>query len=194
MDDEDDDSRGGRGTRSRGDDDRDDDSRPTASPVATAPTSLATAGAVPAQPNSGDDACDDGDDDGDDRDDDDRDDDKRKDRPSTAPSAGTPTAAATTAVVPAAPVVLTATTVGFTEFNVGGTRTLDPAVRIFGPGATVAQDLEPEYITVAGDRAFVTLQENNAIAEIDIESASVIAIRPLALKDHSLARQRPRSQ
>ena len=59
-------------------------------------------------------------------------------------------------------------------------------MRIFGPGATVAQDLEPEYITVAGDRAFVTLQENNAIAEIDIESASVIAIRPLALKDHSL--------
>ena len=142
---------------------------------------------MPAQPNYGDDACDDGDDDGDDRDDDDRDDGKRKDRPSTAPSAGTPTAAATTAVVPAAPVVLTATTVGFTEFNVGGTRTLDPAVRIFGPGATVAQDLEPEYITVAGDRAFVTLQENNAIAEIDIESASVIAIRPLALKDHSLA-------
>ncbi len=88
--------------------------------------------------------------------------------------------------MPAAPVVLTATTVDFTEFNVGGTRTLDPAVRIFGPGATVAQDLEPEYITVAGDRAFVTLQENNAIAEIDIESASVIAIRPLALKDHSL--------
>jgi len=50
----------------------------------------------------------------------------------------------------------------------------------------VSQDLEPEYITVAGDRAFVTLQENNAIAELDLVAGTVVAIRPLALKDHSL--------
>ena len=192
--DEDDDSREGRGTRSRDDDDDKDDRRPVASPVATPPSATASPAAVPVKPVSDDKACDDdpkGDDDRDDDSDRERDDDGRKDRPSTTPGPGTPTAAATpavTAVVPAAPVVLTATTVDFKAFNVGGPRAaeLSKDVRIFGPGATVAEDLEPEYITVAGDRAFVTLQENNAIAEIDIESASVVAIRPLALKDHSL--------
>jgi hypothetical protein len=76
-------------------------------------------------------------------------------------------------------------TAGFTDFNVGGKRTLDPAVRIFGPGASVAQDLEPEYVTIRGNRAFVTMQENNAIAEVHLVSGRVQAIRPLALKDHS---------
>ena len=41
---------------------------------------------------------------------------------------------------------------------------LDPSVRIFGPDASVAQDLEPEYIAVAPDSstAYVTLQEELA--------------------------------
>lgn len=78
-------------------------------------------------------------------------------------------------------------TVGFGDFNVGNARAgeLPGDVRISGPGASVAQDLEPEYITVEGNRAFVTLQENNAIAEIDIAAGRVVAIRALALKDHS---------
>jgi LVIVD repeat len=78
-------------------------------------------------------------------------------------------------------------TVRFNDFNTGGTRAADlPAgVRISGPNASVAQDLEPEYITVEGNRAFVTLQENNAIAEIDIAAGTVVAIRALALKNHS---------
>lgn len=66
---------------------------------------------------------------------------------------------------------------------------LDPSVRIFGPNASVAQDLEPEYITLSNDgrRAWVTLQENNAIAEIDVAAARVVAVRGLGYKDHSLA-------
>lgn len=62
-------------------------------------------------------------------------------------------------------------------------------VRIYGPGATVAQDLEPEYVTVSDDgrTAYVTLQENNAIATVDIEQARVTAVRPLGLKNHNLA-------
>ena len=45
----------------------------------------------------------------------------------------------------------TVTTLGFTDFNAGGSRAAElPAdVRVFGPNATVAQDLEPEYITVS---------------------------------------------
>lgn len=81
------------------------------------------------------------------------------------------------------------TTIGFTDFNVGGPRNAElPAeVRIFGPDATVARDLEPEYVTIDGNRGFVTLQENNAIAELDLRSGRVIAIRELGLKDHSVA-------
>lgn len=59
-------------------------------------------------------------------------------------------------------------------------------VRIFGPNATVAQDLEPEYITVSADSktAWVTLQENNAIARIDLAQQKVTDINPLGYKDH----------
>jgi len=80
--------------------------------------------------------------------------------------------------------------VGFEDFNQGGSRAaeLPEGVRIFGPGASVAQDLEPEYITVSADSrtAWVSLQENNAIAEIDVTSAQVTAIRALGYKDHGV--------
>lgn len=65
----------------------------------------------------------------------------------------------------------------------------DSAVRLSKPGASAAQDLEPEYIAVSPDSttAYVSLQENNAIAVIDIASASVDRVFGLAPKDHSVA-------
>ena len=62
-------------------------------------------------------------------------------------------------------------------------------IRIYGPNANAAQDFEPEYITVSkdGKTAYVTLQENNAIAIVDIASAKVTSVKPLGYKDHSLA-------
>ncbi len=58
-------------------------------------------------------------------------------------------------------------------------------VRIFGPGASVAQDLEPEFIAVSPDgaTAFVTLQENSAVAVVDIATATITAVRNLGTKD-----------
>lgn len=55
--------------------------------------------------------------------------------------------------------------------------------------SSVAQDLEPEYIAVSPDglKAWVTLQENNAVAVINIETASVDRIVALGTKDHSLS-------
>jgi hypothetical protein len=52
----------------------------------------------------------------------------------------------------------------------------------------VAQDLEPEYIAVAADnkRAFVSLQENNGIAVLDLTQLTVEQILPLGLKDFGL--------
>jgi hypothetical protein len=78
------------------------------------------------------------------------------------------------------------TTVGFHAFN--GVA-LDPSIRIFGPGATVAQDLEPEYIAVSHDSAtaWVTLQENNALATIDLKDKRVTRLVGLGFKDHSVA-------
>jgi len=79
-----------------------------------------------------------------------------------------------------------ARTVRFDEFNVGGPRhgELPGKVRIYGPNASVAQDLEPEYITTDGATAWVTLQENNAIAVIDIASARVKNVFALGYKDY----------
>lgn len=60
--------------------------------------------------------------------------------------------------------------------------------RIFGPNASVSEDLEPEYITVSpdGKTAFVSLQENNAIAKIDLDTNTITDIQGLGFKDHSL--------
>ncbi|GHA06374.1 alkaline phosphatase [Arenicella chitinivorans] len=76
-------------------------------------------------------------------------------------------------------------TADFSAFN---TQTLDPAIRIFGKNASVAQDLEPEYITVSADSqtAWVALQENNALAVIDIAASKVTALLPLGTKSHAL--------
>ena len=76
------------------------------------------------------------------------------------------------------------TSINFQAFN--GTDMGD--VRVFGPGATVAQDLEPEYITISADggTAWVALQENNAFVEIDVDTATVTAIWSLGFKNHRL--------
>ncbi|PPK88175.1 putative secreted protein (Por secretion system target) [Neolewinella xylanilytica] len=79
----------------------------------------------------------------------------------------------------------TATTIRFTDFNTQRASLMARGVRLFGPGASVAQDLEPEYITVQGDRAYVGLQENNAFAVLDLNSLRFTDIVPFGYKDYS---------
>jgi hypothetical protein len=76
-------------------------------------------------------------------------------------------------------------TADFKAFN--GT-TLAPSIRIYGPGATIAQDLEPEFIAVSPDSktAFVTLQENNALGVLDLDQGRFTQLVGLGFKDHSL--------
>lgn len=80
-------------------------------------------------------------------------------------------------------------TADFLAFNSQEASLKAAGVRIFGPGASVAQDLEPEYIAVSADgaTAWVTLQENNALAIVDIATAKVTAIKALGYKDHNVA-------
>jgi YVTN family beta-propeller protein len=80
-------------------------------------------------------------------------------------------------------------TAGFGAFNGDADALRDAGVRIFGPNASVAQDLEPEYIAISpdGTTAYVTLQENNALAVVDIATATVTDIVALGFKDHNAA-------
>lgn len=87
-------------------------------------------------------------------------------------------------------------TVGFSSLNGQRDALRAAGVRIYGRsgnvanGSTVAQDLEPEYVSFTPDSrfAYVTLQENNALAVIDLDAKALAPnpIRPLGLKNHNL--------
>ncbi|MBL6718923.1 MAG: choice-of-anchor I family protein [Pseudomonadales bacterium] len=61
-----------------------------------------------------------------------------------------------------------------------------PGVRISGPGGDIAAALEPEYVAISDDgaTAYVSLQENNAIAEVDLETGTLTDVWALGFKDH----------
>jgi hypothetical protein len=82
--------------------------------------------------------------------------------------------------------------VSFASFNVGESRhsELSASIRTAGPaGTSVAQDLEPEYMALNFDntKAYVALQENNAMAIIDIATARVDSIKGLGEKSWNTA-------
>jgi DNA-binding beta-propeller fold protein YncE len=54
------------------------------------------------------------------------------------------------------------------------------------PGTTLTADAEPEYIAVSSDSrtAWVTLQENNAIAKVNILTKTIEELFPLGVKDY----------
>jgi hypothetical protein len=80
-------------------------------------------------------------------------------------------------------------TVRTADFSAFDGQPLDPSI-IIAAGKTPSVDLEPEYITVAkhGRTAWVTVQEANAVAEVDLEAAEVTALRGLGVKNHGAAR------
>ncbi|SRX55249.1 choice-of-anchor I family protein [Aequorivita sp. CIP111184] len=80
------------------------------------------------------------------------------------------------------------TTLNFNSFDSQQVALIAAGVRVFGPGATVSQDMEPEYIAVSDDsqKAYVTLQENNAYAIIDLSTLEITDIISFGKKDHSL--------
>jgi hypothetical protein len=81
------------------------------------------------------------------------------------------------------------TTLGFAGFEGRKSELMAKGLRIFGPNASFAQDIEPEYVTVdaSSSTAWVTLQENNALAKVDLKRKVITDIFPMGVKDHSLA-------
>ncbi|MBX3356357.1 MAG: choice-of-anchor I family protein [Phycisphaeraceae bacterium] len=79
----------------------------------------------------------------------------------------------------------TVTEAGFGAFEPQRQALINRGLRVVSPGRSLAQDLEPEYIALSpNDRwAFVTLQENNAIAIVDVTERKVVSIEPLGFRD-----------
>ena len=65
---------------------------------------------------------------------------------------------------------------------------VEEGVRIFGKGANISEDLEPEYATISPDSktAYVVAQENNAMIVVDLETATITNVYSLGYKDHLL--------
>ncbi|MEM9419847.1 MAG: choice-of-anchor I family protein [Planctomycetota bacterium] len=88
--------------------------------------------------------------------------------------------------------VATAGFTAFTDANTATTATMGNtptnAVRRDPGVGTLAADVEPEYIAVSEDSstAFVTLQEANSVAVIDIATNTVTSIQALGTKNHLL--------
>lgn len=79
------------------------------------------------------------------------------------------------------------TTLLFTQFNSQEVALVTSGVRKLKLSSTLSQDFEPEYITVSNDSqtAWVALQENNAIAEINLANNSFTQVWALGTKDMS---------
>lgn len=80
------------------------------------------------------------------------------------------------------------TTLLFTAYNVQEATLIASGVRKLKVTSTLSQDFEPEYITISADsqKAWVTLQENNAIAEINLTNNTISDVWALGTKDISL--------
>jgi hypothetical protein len=80
------------------------------------------------------------------------------------------------------------TLLDFRQFNDRRDELVAEGVRIYGPNASVAQDLEPEAVAIApdGETAWVSLQRNNAMAVVNLPRREIDDIFALGNKDHSL--------
>lgn len=80
------------------------------------------------------------------------------------------------------------TTLNFNAFDSQVAALTATGLRKVRTNNTLSQDLEPEYVTVSSDsqKAWVTLQENNAIAEINLATKTITNIWGLGKKDMSI--------
>lgn len=77
----------------------------------------------------------------------------------------------------------------FTVYNGQESTLRAQGIRIYGINASASKDFEPEYVSVSPDdtKAWVSLQENNALVEIDLSTNAINYIKALGTKNHALA-------
>lgn len=77
-------------------------------------------------------------------------------------------------------------TVRTADFRAWNGKPLPAGMHNGHPKSSFAQNVEPEYIAVTpdGTTAYVSLQESNALAIVDIGSAKVVKVVGLGFKDH----------
>ncbi|AZA86654.1 T9SS C-terminal target domain-containing protein [Chryseobacterium shandongense] len=80
------------------------------------------------------------------------------------------------------------TTLNFNAFDAQLAALTATGLRKVRTNNTLSQDLEPEYITISSDsqKAWVTLQENNAVAEVNLATKTITGIWGLGKKDMSI--------
>ncbi|MDR1530692.1 MAG: bifunctional metallophosphatase/5'-nucleotidase [Clostridiales bacterium] len=78
----------------------------------------------------------------------------------------------------------TSKTVYFDKFDAQRNILTDSGV-VIKKDTAPSVDLEPEYIAAAGNMVFVTLQEANAVAALDVENGEFTGIHPLGFQDYS---------
>ncbi|WP_066439124.1 choice-of-anchor I family protein [Chryseobacterium sp. CCH4-E10] len=80
------------------------------------------------------------------------------------------------------------TTLNFNAFDAQLATLTATGLRKVRTNNTLSQDLEPEYITISSDsqKAWVTLQENNAVAEVNLATKTITGIWGLGKKDMSI--------
>lgn len=81
------------------------------------------------------------------------------------------------------------TTLDFSSFASKASQLKAKGFRLFGKNASFQQDVEPEYISISSDSktAWVTLQENNGVAKIDVQKKLITDVYPLGFKDYNNA-------
>jgi hypothetical protein len=79
------------------------------------------------------------------------------------------------------------TAITFTSYNGTEATLKSQGIRIFGVSGIASKDFEPEYVSVSPDdtKAWVTLQENNAVVEVNLLNNTISSLKSLGTKDFS---------
>lgn len=80
------------------------------------------------------------------------------------------------------------TDLDFRDFNAGGGQDIsgDDGFHFDPAAMTIAQDIEPEFVSATDTTAFVSLQEVNGLAKVDLDTLTITDVFPMGYVDRSV--------